>query len=87
MAVQNSSQFSQEARLIAALPTDVQQQVDTNNIGNYAFVPLSFIIWLFCHFFKYVFFITVARTRKIEIEVLNAHFDKVVLSNFWIICL
>ena len=44
MAVQNSSQFPYEACLIADLPTDVQQQIDTNNIGNYVFVPLSFIL-------------------------------------------
>ena len=49
MAVQISSQFSYEAFLIADLPTDVQQQIDTNNIGNYVFVTLSFILWLFCH--------------------------------------
>ena len=38
---------------------------------------LFFGLFVIC--FKYVFFITVARTRKIEIEVLNAHFDKVVV--------
>ena len=50
MAVQNSSQFPYEACLIADLPTDVQQQIDTNNIGNYVFLPLSFILWLFLSF-------------------------------------
>ena len=51
MAVRNSSQFRYEAYLIADLPTDVQQQIDTNNIGNYVSVPLSLILWLFCHLF------------------------------------
>ena len=51
MAEQNSNQIPYEACLIADLPTDVQQEIDTNNLDKCVFLPLSFILWQFCYLF------------------------------------